>query len=203
MIFQSTRGRGNRSAPRGRRRKRWMMIYQSSSQLHTQWNQGRGRKNRSTQRRVSGMHLLDVTLHGPRPDAAEIRRDVRHGSGLRISPGAGTAPSRPGARGPLASFTEPCRRAQGRRRASMGARSPARVRVGRATRVRAGRRARGAPPGTRQTGSERSGGGGGGEGFGSAGRWERQERWGDRDAAESGERKRRERRCCEGRGNGE
>jgi hypothetical protein len=113
MIFQSTRGRGNRSAPRGRKRKRWMMIYQSSSQLHTQWNQGRGRKNRSTQRRVSGMHLLDVTLHGPSPDAAEIRRDVRHGSGLRISPGAGTAPSRPGARGPLASFTEPCSRAQG------------------------------------------------------------------------------------------
>jgi hypothetical protein len=59
------------------------------------------------------MHLLNVTLHGPRPDAAEIRRDVRHGSGLRISPGAGTAPSRPGARGPLASFTEPCRHARG------------------------------------------------------------------------------------------
>jgi hypothetical protein len=59
------------------------------------------------------MHLLDVKLHGPRPDAAEIRRDVRHGSGLRIRPGAGTAPSRPDARGPLASFTEPCRRAGG------------------------------------------------------------------------------------------
>jgi hypothetical protein len=58
------------------------------------------------------MHLLDVKLHGPRPDAAEIRRDVRHGSGLRIRPGAGTAPSRPDARGPLASFTEPCRHAR-------------------------------------------------------------------------------------------
>jgi hypothetical protein len=60
------------------------------------------------------MHLLDVKLHGPRPDAAEIRRDVRHGSGLRIRPGAGTAPSRPDARGPLASFTEPCRHARPR-----------------------------------------------------------------------------------------
>jgi hypothetical protein len=50
------------------------------------------RGNRSTQRRVSSTHLLDVTLHGPRPDAAEIRRDVRHGSGLRISPDAGNTP---------------------------------------------------------------------------------------------------------------
>jgi hypothetical protein len=58
------------------------------------------------------MHLLDVTLHGPRSDATEIRRDIRHGSGLRISPDASTAPSRPGASGPLASFTEPCHHAR-------------------------------------------------------------------------------------------
>jgi hypothetical protein len=65
-------------------------------------------------------YLLDVTLHGPRPDAAEIQRDVRHGSGLRISPGASTAPSRTGARGLPDSLSAPCRRVRGKRGAAMG-----------------------------------------------------------------------------------
>jgi hypothetical protein len=80
------------------------------------------------------MHLLDVTLHGPRPDATEIQRYVRHGSSLRISPGTGTAPSRPGVCRPLASFTELCRRARGEAARFNGARSPVRGRVGRADR---------------------------------------------------------------------